>query len=232
MKIAREQDCDWVWIMDDDTIPKKDCLEELLIKSNDINGKISYLASAVEGPNGEPMNVPKVDVTPSQNGYADWYKHLENGIIKITEATFVSILINHEAIERCGLPVKDYFIWGDDTEYTLRITRFFGNAYLVGNSKVIHKRKGGKSLSLIEEDNSNRIKLYYYMVRNNYINTKEYSSSKELIKYVLRNVIMIFKIIFSNSKYKLKKVQVINRGLFAAIFKRYDYKSFTNRFVV
>ena len=30
MKMAREENFDWVWVMDDDTIPNSDCLENLL----------------------------------------------------------------------------------------------------------------------------------------------------------------------------------------------------------
>ena len=88
----------------------------------------------------ESMNVPDIDMSSTENGYADWYRKLSNGLIKIEAATFVSLLINGEAIKKCGLPCKDFFIWGDDTEYTTRITRNFGPAYMVGKSVAIHKR--------------------------------------------------------------------------------------------
>ena len=39
MKKAREYQPDWVWIMDDDTVPTETCLEELLNASEQIKGK-------------------------------------------------------------------------------------------------------------------------------------------------------------------------------------------------
>ena len=174
------------------------------------------------------MNVPTVNIDLSENGYADWYRYLSYGMIKIKEATFVSLLINGEALKEVGLPCKDYFIWGDDTEYTLRLNKYFGNAYMVGNSEVIHKRKGGKALTIIEEENKSRINMYFYMTRNNYINIREYKSKKQLFKFIVNNL-NIFKILFSKTKYKFLKIRVILKGLFSGIFKRYNYKAFKDR---
>ncbi|MFQ9299099.1 MAG: glycosyltransferase, partial [Clostridia bacterium] len=117
------KESDWIWIMDDDTIPDKNALKGLCESLNDLSKeKISFLASKVIGPNGEAMNLPQIDMTPSENGYPDWYMYLENKLIKIKTATFVSLLINTKAIKEVGLPLSWYFIWGDDTEYTLRLT--------------------------------------------------------------------------------------------------------------
>ena len=228
MKLARTLNPDWVWIMDDDTIPNGNSLEELVKAKEVVKEKVGFFASSVYGLNGECMNVPTVNIDLSENGYADWYRYLSYGMIKIKEATFVSLLINGEALKEVGLPCKDYFIWGDDTEYTLRINKYFGNAYMVGNSEVIHKRKGGKALTIIEEENKSRINMYFYMTRNNYINIREYKSKKQLFKFIVNNL-NIFKILFSKTKYKFLKIRVILKGLFSGIFKRYNYKAFKDR---
>lgn len=94
MKIARTLDFDWVWIMDDDTVPQADSLEELLNATTIISDKISYLASSVYGMNGECMNVPSINIDQGKNGCSEWYRYLDKGIVKIKEATFVSLLIN------------------------------------------------------------------------------------------------------------------------------------------
>ena len=60
MKKAAAYKPDWVWIMDDDVIPKENALEELLNAQKNIEGKISFLASAVRGLHDEAMNVPKL----------------------------------------------------------------------------------------------------------------------------------------------------------------------------
>lgn len=141
IKLSQQFNPKWIWIMDDDTIPKSDCLEKLINAKNVISEKISYLASSIYGMNNEFMNVPNINTDKSESGYPNWYKYLSSGIVRIKEATFVSLLINNEAVKKIGLPMRDYFIWGDDTEYTLRLTKYYGNAYLVGNSIAIHKEK-------------------------------------------------------------------------------------------
>ena len=104
IKICRDMECDYVWIMDDDTIPYTDCLEKLMSARSKIEGKIGYLASSIIGPDSEPMNVPAIDMRPAKNGYPHWYKYLSEGIVQISRATFVSILVSYDAIKKCGLP--------------------------------------------------------------------------------------------------------------------------------
>ena len=169
-KMSQKFSPNWLWIMDDDTIPNGDCLQKLVDSRKKLkNEKISFLASSIYGENGEFMNVPTINILPSSNGYPNWYKYLSEGIVKIKKATFVSLLINNEAIKKVGYPVKEYFIWGDDTEYTLRLNKYFADAYMVGNSIAIHKRKITKSLRIEEENNIDRINFYYYMIRNTLI---------------------------------------------------------------
>lgn len=229
IKAAREDNADWIWIMDDDTIPKEDCLKNFINALSIINGKISFLASAVYGIDNECMNTTGISEFKGKNGILQWHEYIKDGIVGIDVATFVSLLINGDATKKIGLPFKDYFIWGDDTEYTLRLTRKYGRAYLVGKSIAIHKRTGSKSLSIFEETNMNRIKFYYYMVRNNYINTKTYYSKKAKIMFYIKWKKTVVKLLFSNSKFKFYKIKLINKGLRDAIFKKYNYKDFKNR---
>lgn len=232
IKHAESLGVDWVWIMDDDTIPEKTCLEGLCKAIPIISDDISYLASSVCGMNGDIMNIPTVATYDGKSFNRLWSKYLADGIIEITEATFVSLLINAKAIKQVGYPYKNYFIWGDDTEYTLRLVNYYGKAFLVGNSKAIHKREGSQSLSIVEETNPRRIDFYYYMVRNNYVNIKTYYGYKRLIKYILKWNKIILVVLFSKSKNKFKKISRIIKGLADAIIGKYGYKDFKNRFKI
>lgn len=230
IKLANNNKADWVWIMDDDTIPKKDCLENLVNSLDKINGKTSYLASMIYGEHEELMNVPSVNEDLSENGYSDWHQYLNQGIVKIKRATFVSLLINSKAINKIGYPVKDYFIWGDDSEYTLRLNRYYGPSYLISNSVAIHKRAVSKALSIFNEDNVNRIKMYFYMYRNTLINTHEYESKKRSYKIAIKNYLLCFKLLFNkNCPHKKLKIKTIFKATNSFLFKKYDYKAFRNR---
>ncbi len=230
MKESMKYSPDWVWIMDDDTIPTKDCLKELLNAKNKIKDKVSFLASSVYGSNGEFMNVPTVYTDAYNGNYPEWYKYLEEGMVQIKEATFVSLLINAKAIKQIGLPVKFYFIWGDDTEYTLRLNKYYGKAYLVGKSIAIHKRKVAKRLSIYNEDNTTRISFYYYMIRNNLLNKKTYYGIKSCLKFFIgKQIQSLIVLVKPNSKYRFKKFIIIHKALFGFIFNNYDKSAFKNR---
>lgn len=227
MKKAREYQPDWVWIMDDDTVPTETCLEGLLNANEIINGKVSFLASSVRGMSNEAMNVPKI-ARKQFSKYTDWYQYLEYGMAEIVKATFVSLLINIEAINVCGLPWKEFFIWGDDSEYTQRIIRDYGPAYMVGKSLAIHKRVGSDELSLVKEENKNRIKLYFYYYRNNLIGFWEYENA--LYRFLCMGKLAYdFVGVLFKGKYKLEKMKVIVKAFFSFVFGTYDRTAFKNR---
>lgn len=234
LRIAHQLKCDWVWMMDDDTIPLDDCLESFLLTLPNLEGKVSFLASSVFGPKGEVMNVPHICLKKADNGYEDWYKYLEYGVARIETATFVSLLINWNAISECGLPVKDYFIWGDDAEYTMRLTKYYGNAYMCGKSQVIHKRVICRSIRIENEDNPNRLKNYYYCYRNLLINAYEYNHGMlSVIRCILEWNIRCVKILMNKEdKLRWKKVNIFHKGIWGYLLGRYDKPAFKNRFII
>lgn len=227
MKLARSYSPDWIWIMDDDTVPTETCLEELLKAKKIIKGKVSFLASAVRGMNGEAMNVPKIS-RKQFSKYTDWYRYLDHGIAQIVKATFVSLLINTKATKKCGLPWKEFFLWGDDSEYTQRIIRDYGPAYMVGKSLAIHKRVGSDELSIVKEENKNRIKLYFYYYRNNLIGFWEYENFFYRFLCLGKLAYDFFGVLLKG-KYKAAKIKVIFKAFFAFLFGTYDRKAFRNR---
>ena len=223
---TKESGFDYAWIMDDDVIVNDDSLEKLIDgtkKLEKLDEKFSFLASTVYGEKKEPMNVPEIDTEPTQNGYSDWYKYLIDGLIPVKSATFVSLLINYDAINKVGLPCKDYFIWGDDTEYTLRLTRYFGKAYLIGNSIVTHKRKNAKNLAIENINDPTRIKMIWRLYRNNKINIRYYNGNGKYIRSLTKDFIYLPKLV--GKKYSLMKMKQILKGDFLAIK---DYSKFKN----
>jgi len=159
MKRAYEAGYEWLWLMDDDTVPQPKALEALLeVAATSLNPKPWILASVVRWTDGtlHPMN---------RGGVKTWdYEHLleaaKLGCVAIRNASFVSVLIGRSAVEKYGLPIKQYFIWNDDFEYTARVLRHeFG--VLVPGSMVIHKTSNKYTPLLSAEP-----KRFYYEVRN------------------------------------------------------------------
>lgn len=159
MKQAYEQGAEWLWLMDDDTIPRPSALRELLAAADRLrdDGTPMLLASKAVWRDGRmhPMNVPGSDrdrMTRVVHG-------AELGLMPLRSATFVSLLVHRDAIERYGLPFKRFFIWSDDIDYTNRILQE-DTGYLVPSSVVEHRTaEAHTAMSATPER-------FYYHVRN------------------------------------------------------------------
>ena len=138
IKRAYELGADWIWVIDDDCIPAADALERLIasLKSTLAPNKenIGFLASRVLWKDGSPclMNIP----VPHHL----WLEPhaISSNLTRISSSSFVSMLINRRAIKEVGLPVKEFFIWFDDAEYSRRISEKMP-CYLVSDSIVFHE---------------------------------------------------------------------------------------------
>lgn len=194
IKYAVENGYNYCWIMDDDVICHETALEEL-INSYKKNPNIGFICSKVVGINDQAMNTPTISLEKNSNGYIDWYDKSDEGLIKVKAATFVSVCISSKVVNNVGLPFKEYFIWGDDSEYTTRISNQY-SCYMSLYSKVIHKRILQNSLSFAEETNINRLKFYKYKFRN-----EAHQNKKNGIKAILKDHIWFYSQIF---KYIIK----------------------------
>lgn len=215
MKYACEKGYEFCWVMDDDVEPFPNALKSLyeMYKTQSKIEKIGFLCSTVVDPNGNLANVPTINERPSTNGYEEWNKYLEKGIVGVSGATFVSVFIPTQIIKEVGLPYKEFFIWGDDTEYTNRISMKYP-CYLVGDSYVTHYRT--EAIDLIKLKDNNRIRMYEYSVRNNWFNNKQgyYDKKKVLLNY-LWHISIISRLLL---KGEFRKTSVVLKGIFKGIF--------------
>lgn len=162
MQYAYELGADWLWCMDDDCVPNLDSLEKLILAlNNEAIADAGFLSSRVLWTNGSPclMNLPVA--------HSQWIEpHGHNPLLsRISGSSFVSILISRNAIETVGYPVKEFFIWFDDAEYTRRISAVM-TAYLVTDSVVLHKTPRNIEPLAFSEINETSLWKYRYGIRN------------------------------------------------------------------
>ena len=158
---AVKEGADWLWLLDDDTIPAPDALQELLTAWGRFpeNERPSLLASRVNWTDGSlcKMNMPFVASAPVERVFLA----AAHQSVAIRATSFVSMLVHRKLVERNGLPVKEYFIWGDDIEFSARMIRDdFGVS--VPSSTVIHKTKANSGPTLSSGAR------YYFKVRNGF----------------------------------------------------------------
>ena len=132
IKKAYDQGAEWIWIMDDDSVPARDCLETLLASEGLEN--VGFLAPLVRWKDGSPCLPNAAQAEPVL--WSERYSS-DRPLVRILSATFVGLLLHRRAIDAVGFPVPQFFIWYDDIEYTLRITKVL-SAYCVPAATVVH----------------------------------------------------------------------------------------------
>jgi rhamnopyranosyl-N-acetylglucosaminyl-diphospho-decaprenol beta-1,3/1,4-galactofuranosyltransferase len=149
---------DWVWLLDDDSIARPDALEELLAPLEGLEGPQypTVLCSRVEWRDGSPhvMNRPVVRPDDGQQ----LVDAVRRRLFPIRAASWVSVLISSAAVERFGMPLRQFFYQADDIEYTARILRHTPG-YYVPRSVVVHDTPGQHTA--VDDDHR-----FYYHIRN------------------------------------------------------------------
>ncbi len=158
---AMERGGQWLWLMDDDTIPEPDALEQLLASFDRLDGlpEPSLLASKVVWTDGtlHPKNLPWARL--DEGSIETFVSAADRRLVLLRVASWVSILVSRRAVEEHGLPLKHYFIWGEDGEWTARLLKH-GTGYMVPASVVHHKTPEKVSVHRQGSDQ------YYFEVRN------------------------------------------------------------------
>ena len=203
---AAEAGYDDVWIMDDDTLPKPDALERLLEADRFLKGDYGWLSSVALWIDGSEckMNRQKLKKSRSPNPQ----------LIPAVQATFVSLFLPLERVYSFGLPIKDFFLWGDDIEFTRRIAVRGGKrSYVVQTSQVIHAMKNNNG-SNIATDKEERLSRYQYAFRNeNYLYRKEGVGG--FIYYTAKCLFNMLKTLILAEDHRFKRLSVILRAYFS-----------------
>ena len=162
MKEAFDKGYEYMWIMDDDCIPRNDALSELVAVDKKLKGNYGWLSSLCYWKDGILCSMNIQMRSP--------YKRIrieENDLISTKMASFVSLFIKRNIISQFGFPIKEFFIWTDDWEYTRRISLSVA-CYTVKNSIVFHKMKSNSVVN-IANDSEDRLWRYSYFYRNDVV---------------------------------------------------------------
>ena len=216
MRKAVERGYDYVWVMDDDCIPNPDSLEKLMDGDRTLGGadNYGYLSSAVLWTDGTECKMNRQKI---KKAYYENVHYLKDSIIQVEQSTFVSILFPAATVKKVGLPIKNFFIWGDDIEYTRRITvRNSMPSFMVGGSQVVHAMKENTGSS-IATDVPERINRYRYAFRNEaYLYRKE--GIKGVVYYILKCGLNLCRIIFKAKDHRIKRCRVLIGSMIKGLF--------------
>jgi GT2 family glycosyltransferase len=169
---------DWVWIMDDDVEADNRCLEYMT----------SYLSTHQLI---MPLKMRKDTLQLAEDTCVSYnlsnpFKRRNNSvtllyknkplppIIETDDSSFEGLLIKTSVIKKIGLPKRDFFIIGDDTEYGLRFKKFFAESPIIVTKAILYRKLPVAAFSDWK---------YYYLVRNTSYLYKTYAKSALMRRY-------------------------------------------------
>ena len=134
-------DPDWYWLMDSDAFPEPDCLEKLMAHENETEN-VGILAPLIFGVERQEYQLYHHKVI-SKLLYRDIQKYssydrIPTGASLIDADSLVGPLVSKKAVDQLGFIDSDFFIYGDDVEYTYRISRKF-DEFLVKEAVINHR---------------------------------------------------------------------------------------------
>jgi dTDP-4-dehydrorhamnose reductase len=217
IRIAFRDGADFISAMDDDVIACEDALEKLIAADSYLTNQAvdhPFVLSTAWAENGAVVNVPKIDTRTIGHGCKAWPVYLQYKMVPVTRATFVSILLPRSTIAEYGLPLAPMFIWGEDTEYTLRITKKHPG-FVVAESRVAHVRAITGAVSILTETNKVRIAYHRHFVRNHLYTARIHCPKFDFLKLVIREVRVMLKLA---GKLELNKAKIILAGFIESLW--------------
>ena len=156
---AAEKGYDRIWVMDDDCMPEKDALAALMRADRELNGAFGFLSSRVLWRDGKicTMNLQRETLTRNLKGF-------DRRLQPVVMASFVSLYLKRDTVLELGLPIREFYIWTDDWEYTRRISRKYP-CYAVADSAVVHLSRANIGANIATE-NAKRLGRFDYLYRN------------------------------------------------------------------
>lgn len=210
IKHAFEQNFDYMWLMDDDSMVSKNSLNPLLTAFETVDD-IGFACSRVLWVDGLPhkMNIPDVS-RENLNGIAFFQDY---GYVNVNSCSFVSVLISREVVMKIGLPYKEFFIWCDDLEYTRRIIKNGFRGIFCNESVVEHKTSVNYNTN-IKDCSFNEFWKIKYGFRNRTFMHRNFKEYDLLVLNFGRNCIRAL----SRKDYRVRAIYIVFISFFKGLF--------------
>ncbi len=212
--IMNNLEYDWIWLMDDDAYPQNNCLEELLkYKDGENVGCLAPLIFGIDNQEYQLYHFKKVIRFGSKDkAVFDAYDKIPE-ISRIDADAFVGPLVSRKTVEMVGIPNGSLFIYGDDQEYTYRISRKY-NIYLIKSAVMYHRD--------VSSSASGSPKAWwkdYYMHRNRLLFVKEFAVNKFeanigklfVILGIYKRIILAY--LSLKGEWRLKRIDILKRSI-------------------
>ncbi len=208
VRLAAASGCRYLWLMDDDCMPEPTTLQALLDAAEQLT-PFGFLSSKVLWTDGGlcRMNIQRQTLTRPVSC-------LEGGPVPVVMASFVSLFVPVSVIEAVGLPIREFFIWTDDWEYTRRISRRYP-CWAVPASVVVHETARNEGAS-IATDSEDRLARYGYIYRNDVVLYRR-EGLRGWLYLLVRNAVHLLRVLLKARSGRMKRIALILRGTWAGL---------------
>ncbi len=189
-------DFEFLSLSDDDAIYNSNFFE-LISKYQKRNPNVKAFCGTVEYEDGTIQTDHRRKITNGKWIHQEEIPQNEyRQNFKLDLFSFVGCIVSRNLINKIGLPEKDYFIYFDDTEYSLRV-RKYTDIINISDAVIIHKtpKKSPKNKNLITWKN-------YYELRNSILMKEKHSNWKWLRLYFYYYYLRLNFTILTNKDYR------------------------------
>ena len=208
----RNCDSNYLWVMDDDVLPEKDCLEVLLNNVNEEDGVVCPTRF------GENFNETFITGYKFKNivGLKQKHRVIKTAYNKESKDTHVVFFpfegpfFERKVIEKVGLPDDSYFFQYDDGDYSYRCSK-------VTKIKYIISARLNRQIPVSNTNTFNDSK-FYFTTRNQIVFNKRYCS-----KFVYKSrLFFTFNYYFFGNliRLKFKRIKLFLRAFSDGIHNR------------
>ena len=145
-RIAYRDGVTWIGLLDDDVLLDQNCLQEIL---NHAEKGIKCMVAVRESKNGKlaEYSALKLDyknpfrLNPKLETVASAYT-CRNDLpseLEICSGSFEGFFLRRDVIEKIGFPKREFFIFGDDTDYSLRVRRSGIKIFAIRDARIVRQ---------------------------------------------------------------------------------------------
>lgn len=147
LESAEKMSAEWIWLSDDDAFPERDALAEASRFLRNYEGNQDELSAIC----GQVINKGQIDLAHRKNmrrkglNVVEEFlpeKEYEKPCFELNCFSYVGVIIHKKKLVDAGLTKKDYFLWWDDTEHSLRLSKV-GKILCVPQIKIHHDVANG-----------------------------------------------------------------------------------------
>ena len=219
MAHAVAQGLDWFWLMDDDAEPAPDSLEKLIEGSyalpTDADRDRCVFVSRVTTPAGTIDSHHRRHwsiVSLGSRRLDDEEYHSPRTEIGV--ASFVGFLVGRASVEAVGYPRSEFFIYYDDTEYSLRRRKGGGSIFLIRDSRIAHPENPGDTRYSVKSPAF--VWRNFYHLRNKAFTYRLYAPSRLALLYGLAKAVVAMQwSVLAFEPYKWRRSQLFHRAILA-----------------